>query len=197
MPDDPSSGPEPRSKPTARSTGGRRRCPTTTTVGAELPFDLNLRAREGDDPPEADEQRFNFFLIDTGWNEPVSRMVHRHFPTRLHHHNPKDLLFNLTPEQSVELIRHAPYEIGHDPVILVYDLYASDEKKVNKFKGFRLALGLMRNPEQAMARLQEFFRFLVIHRASENLDREIRRELHREGVEGMVKILRESTTEIV
>ena len=44
-----------------------------------------------------------------------------------------------------------------------------------------------------MARLQEFFRFLVVHRDSDHLDREIRRELHREGFEGMVKILREST----
>ncbi len=48
-----------------------------------------------------------------------------------------------------------------------------------------------------MARLQEFFRFLVIHRTSTDLDREIRRNLHREGIQGMVKILRESTTEIL
>ncbi len=65
------------------------------------------------------------------------------------------------------------------------------------YKGFRLALGMIRHTDQAMARLQEFFRFLVMHRHSVNLDREIRRSLHREGLEGMVKILRESTTEIV
>ena len=33
----------------------------------------------------------------------------------------------LTPEQSVEVLRQcAPYEIGHDPIILVYDLYATN-----------------------------------------------------------------------
>ena len=35
-------------------------------------------------------QRFNFFLIDTGWNETISKLVHKHFPKLLlHHHNPQ------------------------------------------------------------------------------------------------------------
>ena len=164
---------------------------------SSVPFDLDLRSKEVEGPLDPDAQRFNFFLIDTGWNEAISKMVRKHFPTFLHHHSPKDSLFILTHEQSVEVLKHAPYEIGHDPIILVYDLYNPDANKAKNYKGFRLALGMIRHPEQAMARLQEFFRFLVIHRQSENLDREIRRSLHREGIEGMVKILRESTTEIV
>jgi len=168
-----------------------------TKEEAEIPFDLDLKCKECDKSLGPDAQRFNFFLIDTGWNESVSKMVHKHFPHFLHHHNPDDLLFILTPEQSVEVLRHAPYEIGHDPIILVYDLYAPDKDKAKCYKGFRLALGLIRHPEQAMARLQEFFRFIVVHRHSAHLDREIRRELHREGFSGMIKILRESTPEIV
>jgi hypothetical protein len=161
------------------------------------PFDLDLRSKECDRALSPDGQRFNFFLIDTGWNEATSKLVHKHFPRFLHQHCPKDLLFILTHEQSVEVLKHAPYEIGHDPMILVYDLYTPDAKKACKYQGFRLALGVIRHPDQAMARLQEFFRFLVVHRQSENLDREIRRSLHREGIEGMIKILRESTTEII
>ena len=164
---------------------------------SESAFDLDLRAKVADDVLGPDGQRFNFFLIDTGWNEAVSKLVHKHFPKLLHHHNPKDSLFILTPEQSVEVLKHAPYEIGHDPLILVYDLYAGDQAKARNYKGFRLALGLIRHADQAMARLQEFFRFLVVHRHSANLEREIRRELHREGVQGMIKILRESTTEVL
>jgi hypothetical protein len=163
----------------------------------EVPFNLDLRSKDADHLLAGDVQRFNFFLIDTGWNEAISKLVHKHFPRWLHHHNPKDLLFILNPEQSVEVLKHAPYEIGHDPIILVYDLYAPDQTKAQTYKGFRLALGMIRHPEQAMARLQEFFRFLVTHRQSTNLDREIRRELRREGVEGMIKILRESTTEVL
>ena len=159
-------------------------------------FDLNLRGRGGEDaPPES--QRFNFFLIDTGWNEAISKMVHRHFPKLLHHHCGKDLLFVLTHDQSIEVLKSAPYEIGHDPIILVYDLYAPEKSEENRYRGFRLALGLIRHPEQAMGRLQEFIRFIVMHRHSTNLEHEIRRELHREGLEGMIKILRESTTEII
>ena len=163
----------------------------------EVPFSLDLRSKDAEHLLSDDAQRFNFFLIDTGWNEAISKLVHKHFPRHLHHHNPNDLLFILNPEQSVEVLKHAPYEIGHDPIILVYDLYAPDQTKAQSYKGFRLALGLIRHPEQAMARLQEFFRFMVIHRQSANLNREIRRELHREGIGGMIKVLRESTPEVL
>jgi hypothetical protein len=165
--------------------------------GEDVPFNLDLRSKDEHDALNPDCQRFNFFLIDTGWNESISHAVHKHFPKLLHHHNPKDSLYILTPEQSVEVLKQAPYEIGHDPIILVYDLYAPDCKNSQNYKGFRLALGLIRHPEQAMARLQEFFRFIVMHRSSTELDREIRKNLHREGFQGMVKILRESTTEVL
>jgi hypothetical protein len=175
--------------------------PSTTSIGAEdgeeAPFTLDLRSKDTDEVLAPDAQRFNFFLIDTGWNEPISHLVHKHFPKLLNNHNPKDSLYILNPEQSVEVLRHAPYMIGHDPVILVYDLYAPNCTDAKNYKGFRLALGLIRHPEQAMARLQEFFRFLVMHRTSSQLNREIRRSLHREGFEGMIKILRESTTEVL
>ena len=178
-------------KPESSPTSGE------TNHGLEAPFSLNLRSKDADEALAPDSQRFNFFLIDTGWNEAVSHLVHKHFPNLLHHHNPKDSLYILDAEQSVEVLKHAPYMIGHDPVILVYDLYAPDSNEIKNYKGFRLALGLIRHPEQAMARLQEFFRFLVTHRSSAHLDREIRRTLHREGFQGMVKILRESTTEVL
>ena len=171
--------------------------PEGTAEGEQVPFNLDLRSKDAGSALDPDSQRFNFFLIDTGWNEAISHAVHKHFPRLLHHHNPKDSLYILTPEQSVDVLKQAPYEIGHDPIILVYDLYAPNCENAKNYKGFRLALGLIRHPDQAMARLQEFFRFLVTHRSSTQLDREIRRNLHREGFEGMVKILRESTTEVL
>ncbi len=160
-------------------------------------MEIDMRSKDCTKSLGENAQRFNFFLIDTGWNEPVSKLVHKHFPRLLHNHNPHDLLFILTPEQSVEVLRFAPYEIGHDPIVLVYDLYAPNSDDVKCYKGFRLALGLLKHPEQAMSRLQEFFRFIVMHRHSKKLDRDIRRELHREGLDGMIKVLREATPEIV
>ena len=158
--------------------------------------DLDLRSRPFDGPLPPEETRFNFFLIDTGWNEPISKVVHKHFP-QIQKHLPHALLFMLSADQSVEILRHLPEAIGHDPMILVYDLYAPNATRPTNYKGFRLSLGLLRHPEQALARLQEFVRFVVVHRRSASLDREIRRELHREGFEGMIKILRESTTEVL
>ena len=65
------------------------------------------------------------------------------------------------------------------------------------YHGFRLCLGLMRHAGQALARLQECIKFIAANRACDRLDREIRRELHREGVEGIIKILRDTTTELI
>ena len=168
------------------------------TASHEQPptIDLDLRSRAHEGPPPLDDTRFNFFLIDTGWNEPVSKVVHKHFP-QIQKHLPHAKLFMLDADQSVEILRHLPEAIGHDPMILVYDLYKPHTARQTNYKGFRLSLGLLRHPEQAQARLHEFVRFIVVHRQSERLDREVRRELHREGVEGMIKILRESTTEIL
>jgi len=47
---------------------------------SETPFVLNLRGQDIDGPITHDQQRFNFFLIDTGWNEGISKMVQKHFP---------------------------------------------------------------------------------------------------------------------
>src|SRR4051794_39368933 len=102
--------------------------------------DLNLRSRPSDGPPSHEETRFNFFLIDTGWNEPVSRVVHKNFPL-IQKHLPHALLFVLDADQSVEILRHLPEAIGHDPMILVYDVYAPNATRPSNYKGFRLSLG--------------------------------------------------------
>jgi hypothetical protein len=156
----------------------------------DQPEGLNLRSRPLDRPPGPGEKRFHVFLIDTGWNGPVSKAVRQHLPL-IYQFQSQDSLYLLSHEQSVEILKRAPELIGHDPTILVYDLYGSGRKESRNYRGFRLNLGLMRNPEQALARLQEFVRFALSHRSAECLDREVRREMHREGVDGVVKILRE------
>jgi hypothetical protein len=152
--------------------------------------DLQLRSRPDRTPPRGGEKRFNIFLIDTGWNGPVSKAVRQHLPL-IYRLQQQDTLYILSPEQSVEIVRRAPELIGHDPTILVYDLFARRDDAHCNFRGFRLNLGLLRNPEQALARLQEFARFVLEHRSAMDLDREVRREMHREGIDGAVRILRE------
>ena len=152
---------------------------------------IHLRAQVSDRPIEPHEQRFHIFLVDTGWNAPVSKAVRHQLPL-IYEYQKQDALYILTHEQSVAALKNAPYLIGKDPTILVYDLYAHDESAAGKFRGFRLNLGVMRNPEQALARLQEFVRFVHEHRSAVCLEKEVRREMHREGIDGMIKILGEN-----
>jgi hypothetical protein len=161
--------------------------------------DTNLRTREVGGPPTREMKRFNVFLIDTGWNAPVSKIVRTHLRSLFdiggcHTH---DNLYELSPQQSSEILKRDPILIGCDPTIIVYDLYVCDQAKAGGYHGFRLNLGLMRHPEQAMARLQEFVRFIAMHRCAERLDREVRRELHREGIDGIVKLLRETSVDLL
>jgi hypothetical protein len=168
---------------------------------AKAAADSGLHLRTGDTlgPPTPDMKRFNIFLVDTGWNAHVSKVVCAHlrslFDTGGYHEH--DSLYILTPAQSAEILKRDPVLIGCDPTIIVYDLYGCNRSKPGGYRGFRLNLGLIRHPEQAMARLQEFVRFVAMHRCAERLDREVRRELHREGIEGIVKILRETSVEML
>lgn len=160
------------------------------------PVELNLKTRHLTGPLTPDMKRFDMFLIDTGWNKPVSTVV-RSYLRFMCQYQIQDSLYELTPEQSAEILKRDPELIGHDPTIIVYDLYDCESTRTGNYHGFRLNLGVMRSAEQAMARLQEFVRFIAANRTAERLDREVRRELHREGLDGMIKILRETSVDLL
>ena len=69
----------------------------------------------------------------------------------------------------------------------------SQTKEKANYHGFRLNLGIIKNPEQALAKLQEFLRFIASNRTADCLSCEVERELHREGLGNMVKLLREAS----
>ena len=156
----------------------------------------SLRSGRETDLPPPEGKRFDIFLIDTGWNRAVSQAVREQVKhmARLH---PSESIYVLSDEQSAELLKLDPAAIGYDPTILLYDLYARPGTGTGAYRGFRLNLGLMRHPEQALARLQEFARFIATKRDSEHLEREVRRELHREGFDGLIRLLHESSTELL
>jgi hypothetical protein len=168
---------------------------TAKHAGSAPPIDLDLKSGRTDGPPSHDVKRFDIFLIDTGWNTAVSKIVRSHLPL-LYEYQRQDSLYLLTAEQSVEILKRSPEFIGHDPTILVYDHYAPAGHKHRNYHGFRLSLGRYKHPEQALSRLQEFVRFLIAHRTAIALDTEVQRVLHREGAKGMIKILREASTEL-
>ncbi len=157
---------------------------------------LDLRFKSSDQPHDPNAKRFDFFLIDTCWNSGVSKAVHFHLKSLMSIES-KEAFYILSQQQSFELLKRAPDLIGHDPIILVYDHYAHPDRKTRGYRGFRLNLGLLKNAEQALARLQEFLRFVAMNRDSGRLQVAVRRELYREGFDGMIKILRETSTELI
>ena len=177
-------------------------CPGITTMAQEKKNasaqkrELDLRFKASDHPLDPQAKRFDIFLIDTGWNVAVSKLVHSRLAMMFSIQR-EDAFYVLSPEQSTSMMKQAPHLIGHDPIILVYDLYAPANRKSRGYRGFRLNLGLIKHPEQALARLQEFLRFVACNRTAVPLDRAIRRELYREGFDGMIKILREASTELI
>ena len=159
------------------------------------PDGFKLRPKLREEPLTPDSPRFHVFLIDTGWNAPVSKVLQEQMPL-FHHYHPQDPLYILSREQSINILRKAPEHIGRDPMVVVYDIYkpagAKSKEKAN-YHGFRLNLGIIKNPEQALAKLQEFLKFIAKNRTADCLSCEVERELHREGLGNMVKLLREAS----
>jgi hypothetical protein len=132
--------------------------------------------------------RFRIFVIDSGWNSPAHKVLQENFGL-IRDLQKEDPIYVLSREQSIEFVRHHPDRIGREPTIAVHDLAAMSESGTTDFHGFRLHLGLMHTPQQALLALQNFVRFLRTHRQSTDLEAEIRTDLRREGLAGAIDII--------
>ena len=173
--------------PFEEGTGGLMdRLPDPAEVKPDVPQDSDAVEPENGHPP-----RFHFFVIDAGWKTEPSKVLRDNFHMiRLFQNN--DPLYILNREQSIALIRANPDLIGKDPILLVHDLHAQGGRGESGYHGFRLCLGLINNPQQALAALQKFLRFVQQHRGSEDIEKHIRDKLHRKGLENAIEVMRES-----
>jgi hypothetical protein len=156
---------------------------------------FELRSRRPTEPLSVENPRFHVFLIDTGWNGPVSKLIRSQLPL-IHQYHPKDPVYILTPEQSIRILKNAPEHIGLDPIVVVYDLHTPKHAKGandGNYRGFRLNLGLIKSPEQALHRFQHFVRFVAQNRNCECFADEVKRELHKEGVANWIKVLHDAS----
>jgi hypothetical protein len=144
------------------------------------------RSKETEGSPTA--PRFRIFIIDTGWDSPGHRVLQENFRL-IRELQKEDPIYVLGRERSIEYLRHHEERIGHDPIIAVHDLAAMGDTGTTDFHGFRLRLGLLRTHQQALLALQNFARFLRMHRQSADLEAEIRRNLRREGLAGAIEII--------
>jgi hypothetical protein len=132
--------------------------------------------------------RFRIFIVDSGWDSPAHRVLQENFGL-IRELQKEDPIYLLGREKSIEYLRHHEERIGHDPIIAVHDLAAIGDTGTTDFHGFRLRLGLLRTHQQALLALQNFARFLRMHRQSVDLEAEIRRGLRREGLAGAIEII--------
>ena len=175
----------PRASGSSRRPRTRARTPreTAESRSSETPA-RTLDARN----VEAAAPRFRIFIIDSGWNSPAHKVLQENFGL-IRDLQKEDPIYVLSREQSIEFIRHHQDRIGREPLIAVHDLAAMDDTGTADFHGFRLHLGLMRTPQQALLALQNFVRFVSTHRQSVDLEAEIRTDLRREGLAGAIEII--------
>jgi hypothetical protein len=126
----------------------------------ELPVRTRPRKFKASGPP-----RFRIFIIDSGWNS-VARRVLRHNFALVHRLHKEDPIYLLSRKKSRDFIQRHRSLIGRDPIIAVHDLEAIQQDGNAGFHGFRLHLGILRTPRQALTALQAFARFLRMHRQS-------------------------------
>jgi hypothetical protein len=138
--------------------------------------------------PERDKPRFRIFIVDSGWNSAARRVLHDNF-SLIRDLQKEDPIYVLSRERSIEFMRRHGSRIGRDPIIAVHDMAALGKGGTGGFHGFRLSLGLLRTPEQALLGVQAFARFMVTHRNSVDLEADIRAGLRREGLAGAIEIV--------
>lgn len=140
--------------------------------------------------------RFHYFIIDSGWKSHSARVFREnlHMIREFENHDP---LYVLTYEQSTTLIRENPDLIGKDPILLVHDLQAKGGRGPSGYHGFRLCLGTIKTPEQALKALQEFLQFVAAHRKSPDIEKDIQKKLHRQGFDGAIEVIRGSASEMM
>jgi hypothetical protein len=132
----------------------------TPTAAEEksTPASASQLSRETDERSAA--ARFHIFIVDSGWNSPAHRVLVENFAL-IRQFQKDDPIYVLSREQSIELQRRHGSRIGWDPIIAVHDIEALDKGGSAGFHGFRLSLGLLRTPQQALLGLQAFARFLM------------------------------------
>ena len=179
-------------KPRERLIKTRPRASEAAPPETEKPTIANAPEKKS----EPEGPRFQFFLIDSGWDSPAANVIRQNLRmvTQLQNHDP---FYVLTRSQSSEIIRRHPHLIGKDPILLARDIHGARYHGRKQYHGFHLNLGIIQNPETALEVLQNFINFLAVHRKNANIDHLIKQKLHRDGLQGAVEVLRGGSEALV
>ncbi|MEY4685950.1 MAG: hypothetical protein RLZ25_2409 [Pseudomonadota bacterium] len=182
----------PAKKPRERLLKTRPRASEAVPLAAEKEHTAIAPEKKSD--PEG--PRFQFFLIDSGWDGPAAHVIRQNLRmvTQLQNHDP---FYVLTRSQSSEILKRHPHLIGKDPILLARDIHGARYHGRKQYHGFHLNLGIIQNPEDALEVLQNFVNFLAVHRKNANIEHLIKQKLHRDGLQGAVEVLRGGSEQLV
>jgi hypothetical protein len=143
----------------------------------------------------AEAKRFDVFLIDSGWNTAIAQAVQDNLEL-LKHYLERHNFYVLTKEQSLTLLKQNPLFIGADPILLVIDPdgYATGRK--TGF-GFRLNLGILKNPDAAISLVKWVLQVVSDHWTSQDIAATVRKASHKEGVQGTMEIIVETSSSLL
>lgn len=170
--------------------------PSTAERQDALRVEKTVETAHPTQQPVTHPPRFQFFLIDSGWDGPAARVIRQNLRmvTQLQNHDP---FYVLTRSQSSEILAKHPHLIGKDPILIARDLSGAYNDGRKQYHGFHLNLGTIKDPQAALDVLQKFVNFLVVHRKSADIDRLIKQQLHRDGLAGAVEVLRGGSESLI
>lgn len=116
----------------------------------------------GSAPAELDllrGKRLDIYVIDTGWNAAARRILDEHLAT-VDAFLAGQNLYQLTADQSHEVLRKSPQLKGSDPILMVVDSDARLERPHLGY-GFRLCLGAVSPVERCGPELERILRMLT------------------------------------
>ncbi len=192
--------PTPERSGSEKPAAGKAAAPKSETGGKRVETEAKQKAatarsaaateqtRNAEVDPRDGKSRFRIFVIDSGWNQPAGKVLRENIDL-IHALTHEDPIYVLGREKSVALLRKNKSLIGHDPIISVHDVSPCDERDRNKARGFRLHLGLQDSEESCLSALKTFARFINTHRDAKDLEGDVRRKLHKQGLEGAIEIV--------
>lgn len=136
---------------------------------------------------------FDVFYIRSGWRTAVSDAVEANMPevaSMLREHR----LFVLSEQQVREYVKLHPTLVASVPIMMVIDRTAAQQNLKTGF-GFRLCLGVVKNPETAVSLLKWGVQLALLSRA-DLMTNAVRKSAHKESFAGIIELLGEGTSHL-
>jgi hypothetical protein len=137
----------------------------------------------------ANRKRFDIFVIDVGWNSPISENFRANLKVALPHQQNCNSYF-LSPQQCFSLSRLHPSMLGVEPSLIVIDREAHAVRRAEGY-GFKLNLGLVRDMGAANNLLKWILAVLAEQKPGSDITNPIRTLIHKEGISGAINIMGE------